>query len=98
MYIILYIKPYMNVVTISDFRTNLPGLISQISEKLERLVITVSGKPKAVVLSLEELESLEETAEILATPGALKAIRNSLKEVRRGRYITLEKLKGKYKL
>jgi len=88
----------MNVVTISDFRTNLPGLISQISEKLERLVITVSGKPKAVVLSLEELESLEETAEILATPGALKAIRNSLKEVRRGRYITLEKLKGKYKL
>lgn len=88
----------MNVITISDFRTNLPSLIDQISEKLERLVITVSGKPKAVVLSLEELESLEETAEILATPGALKAIKSSLKQIRRGQFVTLEELKGKYKL
>lgn len=88
----------MDVIAISDLRANLPSLINRVSEKLERFIITVSGKPKAVVISPEELESLEETAEILATPGALKAIRKSSEQIRRGEYITLEELKKKNKL
>lgn len=88
----------MDTIAISEFRAALPSLINQVSEKLKRFIITVSGKPKAVVMSLEELESLEETAEILATPGALEAIRKSLKQIRRGEYITLEELKKKHKL
>lgn len=86
----------MDTVAISDLRANLPDLIDQVSEKLKRIIITVSGKPKAVVMSLDELESLEETAEILAIPGALKAIKKSRKEVKDGKYITLEKLEKKY--
>lgn len=93
----LYIKP-MNTIAISELRANLPSLINRVSEKLERLVITVSGKPKAVVISPEELESLEETAEILATPGALKAIKKSQKEIREGKYITLEEFEKKHKI
>lgn len=88
----------MDTIAISDLRSNLPSLINEVSEKLKRFIITVSGKPKAVVMSLEELESLEETAEILATPGALEAIRKSLEQIRRGEYITLEELKKKHKL
>lgn len=88
----------MDVVAISDLRSNLPSLINEVSEKLKRFIITVSGKPKAVVMSLEELESLEETAEILATPGALEAIRKSLEQIRQGEYITLEELEKKHKL
>ena len=97
LYKILYIK-IMNLVAISDFRANLPRLINQVSERLERLVITVSGKPKAVVISPEELESLEETAEILATPGALEAIKKSRKEIREGKFITLEEFEKKHNL
>lgn len=88
----------MDTVAISDLRANLPDLIDQVSEKLKRIIITVSGKPKAVVMSLDELESLEETAEILAIPGILKAIKKSREEVKDGKYITLEKLEKKYKL
>jgi len=88
----------MDVIAISNLRANLPNLINRVSERLERLVITVSGKPKAVIISTEELESLEETAEILATPRALEAIRKSLEQIRRGEYITLEELKKKHKL
>lgn len=88
----------MNVIGISELRANLPSLINEVSEKLRRFIITVSGKPKAVVMSLEELESLEETAEILSTPGALEAIKKSEKQIRKGKYLTLEELKKKYKL
>lgn len=88
----------MNTIAISDLRANLPNLIDQVSEKLERLIVTVSGKPKAVVMSLEELESLEETAEILSIPGALESIKEGKKQIERGEYITLEELEKKYHL
>lgn len=88
----------MDTITISDLRANLPRLIDQVSERLKRFIVTVSGKPKAVVMSLEELESLEETAEILAIPGALASIKKSQEQITRGEFITLEDLEKKYKL
>jgi len=70
----------MDTVAISDLRANLPSLINQVSNQFKRFIVTVSGQPKAVVISLDELESLEETAEILSIPGAYKTIKKALKE------------------
>lgn len=81
----------MDVIAISDLRANLPSIIKNISKKFERLIITISGKPKAVVMSLDELESLEETAEILAVSGALDKIKKGSKEARKGRGISIDK-------
>ena len=97
LYNILYIK-IMTTIAISDFRAMLPKLINDVDTKLKRFVVTVSGKPKAVVMSLDELESLEETAEILSTPGSLKAIKKSQEEIKKGKFITLKELEKKNKL
>ena len=51
------------------------------------MTITVNGQPKAVLVSAEELESLEETAEVLAIPGAKRSIKEGLKEAKRGQGI-----------
>lgn len=83
----------MDTIAISDFRSNLPKFINRVSEQLERIVVTVFGKPKAVVISLEELESLEETAEILATPGAYKKIMKGTKEAKKNKGIPLDEFK-----
>ena len=79
------------IIAISDFRTNLPRLIDQVSQDLRRLIITVSGKPKAVVINPEELESLEETAEILVVPGAYQKIVKGTAEAKKGKGIPLGK-------
>ncbi len=60
---------------------------------MDRVTITVNGKPKAVVLSPEELESLEETAEILAIPGALESIRKGKEQIKKGQFVKLADLK-----
>lgn len=86
----------MDTIAISELRQNLPTIIDEVSQALKRFIVTVSGKPKAVVMSLEELESLEETAEIMAIPGILKTVKKSREEIRRGQYITLEELEEKY--
>ena len=83
----------MDTIAISDLRANLPNLVSEVGEKLKRLIITVSGKPKAVLLSLDELESLEETAEVLSIPGALEKIKKGAIEAKKGKGILLSELK-----
>ncbi|MBL7159257.1 type II toxin-antitoxin system Phd/YefM family antitoxin [Candidatus Microgenomates bacterium] len=83
----------MDVVAISNLRANLPSLVGEVSDKLKRLIVTVSGKPKAVMIGLEEFESLEETAEILAVPGAYEKITKGIAEAKKGKGVPLSKLK-----
>lgn len=82
----------MDTIAISDLRKNLPKIIDDVANYMKRLVISVSGKPKAVVMSLEELESLEETAEVLAIPGARESIKKGLKQANKHQGITFDKL------
>ena len=83
----------MNTIAISELRSNLPTFINQVSEQLQRVIVTVAGKPKAVILSLEEVEALEETAEILAVPDSLKKIRKGIAQAKKGQGLSLAKLR-----
>lgn len=83
----------MDTIAISDARSNLPTIISEANQFLKRFAVTVGGKAKAVIMSFDELESLEETAEIMATPGAYKKIMEGINDVKKGRVIALKDLK-----
>lgn len=82
-----------NLISISDAREKLPNLVSRVSKYMDRVIITVKGQPKATLISAEELESLEETAEILAIPGVEKSIKQGIKEAKKGLGIPLSELK-----
>ncbi len=83
-----------NNIAISDARANLPDLVTKINKNLDRAVITVNGQPKAVIVSVDELESLEETAEVLSSmPGIKKEIEESRKQIKKGQFTPLSKLK-----
>lgn len=82
-----------NLISISDARTNLPKLVEKVEKNIDRVVITVNGKPKATLISAEELESLEETAEILAIPGALKTLKKSEEQFKKGEFVKLSDIK-----
>jgi prevent-host-death family protein len=79
-------------MSISDARQQLPNLVAKVNKYMDRVVITVKGQPKATLISAEELESLEETAEVLAIPGALKNIKQGIKEAKKGLGIPLSEL------
>ena len=83
----------MDILPISKVRQNLHDLIDEVSEYGKRIIISVSGKPKAVVLSFEELESLEETSEILSEPNAYRDIMEGYKEAKKRKGILLKDLK-----
>lgn len=82
-----------NLVAISDARANLPELVNKVNKNLDRVIITINGQPKAVLVSAEELESLEETAEILAIPGAKRGIQAGKRQIKKGEFVRLADLK-----
>jgi prevent-host-death family protein len=56
--------------------------LSEVVERLERehgrIVITKHGRPAAVVLSIDDLESLEETLDVLGNEALVADIREAL--------------------
>ncbi|MEK7186331.1 MAG: type II toxin-antitoxin system prevent-host-death family antitoxin [Patescibacteria group bacterium] len=80
-------------MNISDVRSSLPEVVNKVSKNMDRVTITVNGKPKAVMLSPEELESLEETAEILAIPNIKKDLEESRKQFKEGKFVLLKDLR-----
>lgn len=92
MYKVLYKLTMNTLIPISAARTHLPELVTRINDNVERAVITVNGKPKAVMISIEELESLEETAKIIAIPGALEGIKEGKTQIKKGEFVHLADL------
>lgn len=82
-----------DTISISDARATLPELVGKVGDTLSRVTITVSGRPKATLISAEELESLEETAELLAIPGIKRSVQIGLKQAKKGEGISLSELK-----
>lgn len=81
-----------DLISISAARTKLPNLVSRVDKYMERVTITVKGKPKATLINAEELESLEETAEVLAIPNIKGGIKKSKEQIKKGQYTRLEDL------
>lgn len=81
-----------NLISISAVRANLPELVTQVSNTMGRVIITVNGQPKATLVSAEELASLEETAEILSIPGAKESILRGLKQAKKNKGTPLSDL------
>jgi len=88
----LYIEHMTNLISISDVRARLPDLVDKVNKKLDRVTITVNGKPKAVLVSAAELESIEETLEILSNPKLMKELRKAEKEIDEGKGIPWEQI------
>ena len=75
----------MNLVeqmSLKDVKNHLSEVVDRVEREHERVVITKHGRPAAVVVSVDDLESLEQTLDILSRPALIKQIRESLAELR----------------
>jgi len=79
-------------MSVSNARAALPKLINMMSINMDRIIITVNGQPKAALVNTDELDALEETAEVLATPGAKRSILEGLKQAKKGKGKALSEL------
>jgi len=66
---------------LADVKNHLSEVVDRLQREHGRVIITRHGHAAAVVMSVEDLDSLEETLDIMDSPALLSDIRESLAEM-----------------
>jgi antitoxin YefM len=75
----------MKTISYSELRQNLASMIDQVNDDHEPLIITRDrGKPTAVLMSLEDFASYEETRYLLRSPKNAERLLEAVAELERG--------------
>ena len=83
----------MTTISLAEAKARLSAVLDEVRDTHERVVITRNGRPEAVILAVSDLEALEETLDLLSTPGVLEEIRAAEAEIARGEAIDAEELR-----
>ena len=72
------------ILSLATVKARFSEIVDRVARQQERVVVTRNGEPAAVLVSPDDLESLEETLAILSDRSLTKQIRESEKAVERG--------------
>jgi antitoxin YefM len=70
---------------LAEVKNHLSEVVDRLQREHGRVVITKHGHPATILLSLEDLESLEETLAILSDPELMAAVREADADIAAGR-------------
>ncbi|MBI5208821.1 MAG: type II toxin-antitoxin system Phd/YefM family antitoxin [Elusimicrobia bacterium] len=84
-----------HTIPLKALRPGLPRVANAVATKFDRFIVTKRGLPVMVLLNPEDYEGLLETIEILSDRTAIKRIRQSRKEAKAGKTVSLEALRDR---
>lgn len=73
----------------SEVKAHLSELADRIELEHDRILVTRNGRPSFVLMSPDDLESLEETLDIVGDDELMESIRRSREEAARGERLSL---------
>lgn len=80
-------------ISITEARNRIFDIANEVQKPGVYYTFTENGRPKAVLMSAEEFDSLMEDLELASDPGFAKRMAEVEKEFERGEYVTLDELK-----
>jgi antitoxin YefM len=67
----------METTSLADAKNRLSELVATVEGTWERILITKNGRPAAVLIAPDDLESLLETLDVLSDPETMAAIKEA---------------------
>jgi antitoxin YefM len=71
-------------LSLAEVKAHLSELVGRVNRQHDRVMVTVHGRPSAVLLSPDDLDALEETIAILSDTDTLRQLAASDTELARG--------------
>ena len=81
---------------LSEIKAHLSEIVDGVESQHDRIILTRNGRAAAVIMSPDDLESIEETLDLLSQPGVPEEIRQADAEIRAGDYVDGEELKRQF--
>ncbi len=71
-------------MSLVEVKNHLSEVVERVEREHGRIVITKHGRPAAVLISLDDLDGLEETLAVISEPGALAEVMTARAAFERG--------------
>jgi antitoxin YefM len=81
-----------DTVAFSDAKAHLSELAERVENEHDRILVTRNGRPSFVLISPDDLESLEETLDIVRDPELMASIARSREQAAAGQRVRLRDL------
>lgn len=88
--------PHMQILPVSKVKDKLNELVDAAARTHEQITITKNGSPAAVLVGIDEWESLQETLFWLSQPGILESIAEAKADVEAGRVYSEEQIRARF--
>lgn len=83
----------MRSLTVTEVKARLNELVDDAESTHEQIMITKHGRPAAVIVAAEDLESLQETVYWLSRPGIRESIAEAEVDIEAGRTVGSDELR-----
>jgi len=84
------------ILPLASVKAKFSEMVDRVEHTRDRIIITRNGRPVAVLISPKELESLEDTLELLSDPDAIRQLDESRRAYAAGDFITGDELRSQY--
>jgi antitoxin YefM len=82
----------MSIIPLSDVKARLSEIADEVDRTHERVHVTRNGREYVVLLSAEDLESMEATIELLSDEAAMERVRQADADVDAGDVTTADEM------
>ena len=83
----------MTTFNLSEAKDKLSQLVKDTAETTRPIVISVNGRNQAMLISMEEYESLRETIDILKDQILVKKIASSMNDIKKGNVVDFDDIR-----
>jgi prevent-host-death family protein len=81
-------------LSLTEVKAKLSELVDEVESRDERIVITRKGRPAAVLVSQDDLDSWQETLEITSDRALMTELRRGIRQIKRGQTKSYDEVFG----
>lgn len=82
---------------LAEVKAKLSEMVDRVEHTQDRITVTRNGRPAAVLISPDELASLEDTLDLLSDADAMASLREAHAAMEAGDYMTGDELRAEYR-
>lgn len=88
----------MRILPISQLKSKINEYVDAVSETRDQITITKNGSPAAVLIGVDEWESIQETLHWLSQAGAVESVAESESDIAAGRTYGEDEIRAAYQV